>query len=620
MPGGYPQAPRAVSVFLVNERPPPKGSKQAGTEDAFQTEIEIRCDAGFLGRPDPRGFRSNDWDGEVADLHYADTPEYATGHGVSADWEIADDDVCRRVRTTWIPRAEVEKIETVAVPGAELSMRTLGEAADGTQAERMLRPLVTEYRGWIESQRAAARDLGESRRMTAEGLLQQAGLAADRIERGIAVLAADEDALDAFRVANRAVARALAARTGDANPQWRAFQIGFLLLNLPDSWTPPIPTAETADLLFFPTGGGKTEAYLGLAAFAMVLRRLRNPGDGGRCGAGVSVVMRYTLRLLTYDQLGRAAGLVCALELERQEDPVRYGEWPFEIGLWVGKAATPNRIGRKGDRRPDTARSRCAAFERDPKNKPPPIPLTDCPWCGTPFGKRSFSLSPNRDHPRDLRVVCANPGCEFVRDRPLPIVAVDEPLYRRLPAFLIATVDKFASLPWVGPSGALLGGADRWDPDGFYGAAEPRRGRPLAQPLPPPDLVVQDELHLISGPLGTMTGLYEAAIDALATREMNGRRVRPKIVASTATAHRAEDQVAGDLREGADRRVPARRTQPARLLLRPDSAGGGNSRAPLPRDRRTRAQFEGGDAPRPADAGGGRAARLPRRGGDEEQQ
>ena len=161
--GRIPPGALAVSVFLVNERPPPKGSKHAGTEDAFQTEIEIRCDAGFVGRPDPRGFRSNDWDGEVADLHYADTPEYATGHGVSADWKIADDGVCRRVRTTWIPRAEVEKIETVAVLGAELSMRALGETADGTRAERMLRPLVTEYRGWIESQRAAARDLDETR-------------------------------------------------------------------------------------------------------------------------------------------------------------------------------------------------------------------------------------------------------------------------------------------------------------------------------------------------------------------------------------------------------------------------------------------------------------------------
>ena len=541
--GGIPAGTRAVSVFLVNERPPPKDPKQAGTSDAFQAEIEVRCDPGFLGRPDPRGFHSGDWDGEVADLHYADTPEYATGHGVSADWEIGDDGTCRTVRTAWVPRAEVEKIETAGIPGVELSMAALGRTPDGAAAERMLGPLVTEYRAWIEARRAEAQDLPEPRRKTAEELLRHAGLAADRIRRGIAVLAADANALDAFRMANRAVARALATRTGDANPKWRAFQIGFLLLNLPGLADPADPHRETADLLFFPTGGGKTEAYLGLAAFAMVLRRLRNPDDGGRCGAGVSVIMRYTLRLLTFDQLGRASGLVCALELERERDPARYGEWPFEIGLWVGKAATPNAMGRKGDRRADTAKSRTQAFRRDPKNQPAPIPLTECPWCGQAFGPGSFSLQPNYEHPRNLRVVCANPDCEFNRDRALPIVAVDEPLYRRLPAFLIATVDKFASLPWVGPSGALLGGADRWDDDGFYGASETRTGKPLARSLLPPDLVVQDELHLISGPLGTMTGLYEAAIDALASREVDGRRVRPKIVASTATAHRAQEQV-----------------------------------------------------------------------------
>ncbi len=139
--------------------------------------------------------------------------------------------------------------------------------------------------------------------------------------------------------------------------------------------------------------------------------------------------------------------------------------------------------------------------------------------------------------------MCTNFECDFTRDRALPIVAVDEPLYRRLPAFLIATVDKFASLPWVGPSGVLLGGADRYDASGFYGAAEPGRGTRLSAPLPPPDLVIQDELHLISGPLGTMVGLYEAAIEALCVRELDGRRVRPKIVASTATVRRAQDQI-----------------------------------------------------------------------------
>ena len=539
IPGGT----RAVSVFLVNERPPPKTSEQPGTEDVFQTEIEVRCERGFVGRPDPRGHRPSDWDTEVGNLHYADTPEYATGHGVSADWDVAVNGRCRRVWTTWIPRAEVEKIETATIPGAELSMGALGELEDGAAAERMLQPLVAEYRAWIRKQQQTVPGIEENERGTATELLRLAGVAADRIERGIAVLAADPDALDAFRMANRAVARALAKRATNPNPTWRAFQIAFLLLNLPGLADPGDPHRETADLLFFPTGGGKTEAYLGLAAFAMVLRRLRNPEDDGRCGAGVSVVMRYTLRLLTYDQLGRAAGLVCALELEREKDPQRYGAWPFEIGLWVGKAATPNHLGRKGDRRRDTARTRCAAFQRDPRNNPAPIPLTGCPWCGTTFGSTSFSLQPNRDRPLDLRVICANSGCEFTRDRALPIVAVDEPLYRRLPALLIATVDKFASLPWVGPSGALLGGADRWNSEGFHGASEPRRGKPLARPLPPPDLVIQDELHLISGPLGTMTGLYETAIDALASRKVDGLRLRPKIVASTATANRAQEQV-----------------------------------------------------------------------------
>jgi hypothetical protein len=357
------------------------------------------------------------------------------------------------------------------------------------------------------------------------------------------MLAQDADALDAFRVANRAVARALRKRLSIETPSWRAFQLAFILLNLPGLADAHDPNRETVDLLFFPTGGGKTEAYLGLAAFAMVLRRLRHPGEKGLAGAGVSVIMRYTLRLLTLDQLARAAGLVCALELEREKAAARYGEWPFEIGLWVGKAATPNVLGRKGDKRSDSALSKVRQFKNDPRGKPWPLPLKMCPWCETPLEPSSFALLPNDDAPTELRIVCSNFECDFTRDRALPIVAVDEPLYRRLPAFLIATVDKFASLPWVGQAGALLGGADRADAKGFYGAAEPGRGTRLAAPLAAPDLVIQDELHLISGPLGTMAGLYEAAIEALCVREIDGRPVRPKIVASTATVRRAQDQI-----------------------------------------------------------------------------
>ena len=542
--GRLPPGARSVSLFLVNERP--ADDDRADEAFAFQAELEVRGALPFVPRPDPRGGAGDDHDQAVADLHYAGTPEYAAGHGVAADWELVDSD-CRLLRTAWIPTAEVETIETVDVPGVETGMAALGGLADGRAAERALTPLVTGYRAWIDAQEAALTGLDGQRRDTAEELLFHARSAAGRIERGIAALTADMDALDAFRVANRAVAEALTkrlSREGIAEPpRWRAFQIAFLLLNVAGLADPANPEREFVDLLFFPTGGGKTEAYLGLAAFAMVLRRLRHPQDGGRAGAGVSVIMRYTLRLLTLDQLGRAAGLVCALELERGRDPGRYGEWPFEIGLWVGKAGTPNRLGKLGDKRSDSARSKVSQYQSNPNGKPAPIPLERCPWCGEAFTPDSFALLPNANHPRELRVVCVDYECDFSGDSSLPIVAVDEPLYRRLPAFLIATVDKFASLPWVGESGALLGGADRHDAAGFYGAAEPRRGLPLAGPLPPPDLIIQDELHLISGPLGTMAGLYEAAIEALCARTADGRAVKPKIVASTATVRRADEQV-----------------------------------------------------------------------------
>ena len=530
---------RSVSVFLINHRRPL--SDVPDSAYAFQAEIDVQCQTPFVARPNLRGMGVEEWDARVADLHYAGDPEYAVGHGVSADWELIDG-ACHRICTAWIPAAAVEKTVTVEVPGVELAMDVLGVLADGAAAETALRPLVDAYHAWLADQLRAAAVLPPKRRETAEVLLQNAQIAATRIARGIDLLASSPDALDAFCTANRAVARALKKRLKVAHPRWRAFQLAFVLLNLPGIADPLDPDRTSVDLLFFPTGGGKTEAYLGLAAFAMVLRRLRAPGDGGTAGAGVSVVMRYTLRLLTLDQLGRAAGLVCALELERLAASKKYGTWPFEIGLWVGKAATPNVLGQKGDTRDDTARALVKRFQQH-KGSPSPIPLEMCPWCGTRFTTTSFALVPDADKPRALHVVCSDFTCEFSGDRSLPIVAVDEVIYRRLPAFLIATVDKFATLPWMGQSGALLGGADRADAHGFYGAAEPKLGTPLSRPLAPPDLIIQDELHLIAGPLGTMAGLYETAIDALASRTINGTIVGPKIVASTATVRRAQEQI-----------------------------------------------------------------------------
>lgn len=538
--GQMPNGTRSVSVFLINHRKPIEDDRDRVI--AFQPQLEVRCDKSFVPRPDPRGSSALEWDDKISDLHFADSPSYATGHAVSADWELTDG-VCRVLRTEWVPGAEVEKTETVDIDSVELSMNVLGTLADGDALHTALNSLVLQYREWIEAEKQKADRLPPKRKETALELLRLAGVAATRIERGFSALADDSDALDAFKVANRAVSAALKTRLKIDDPQWRPFQLAFILLNLPELVDPKGVHRETVDLLFFPTGGGKTEAYLGLAAFTMVLRRLRHTGDEGLAGAGVSVIMRYTLRLLTLDQLGRAAGLVCALELERDKAPDRYGTWPFEIGLWVGKAATPNILGRKGDSRSDSARAKVRQFKNNPRGKPSPIPLENCPWCGERFAPDSFTLLPDDDKPQELKLVCTNFECDFSRDRALPIVAVDGPIYRRLPAFLIATVDKFASLPWVGTSGTLLGGADRRDTSGFYGPAEPGHGKHLSAPLPAPDLVIQDELHLIAGPLGTMAGLYETAIEALCLRGAEEATVRPKIVASTATVRRAQDQI-----------------------------------------------------------------------------
>lgn len=516
---------RSVSVFLVNDRKPaPEERKDEAV--AFQVRLVLRSKEPFVPRPNTTRIDSPDWDDRVADLQYRDAFEYAVGHGVSARAEVAEDGSCLEAATEWVPTAAVEKVEPTRLDGVELGMEALAAAGEAEALVAALAAFPARYGEWIARQRGTK--VGGKRAEAAAILLDEAKHACARIERGIALLK-EPDVFKAFRVTNRAMASAARRRSARAAnvapeavepPRWRPFQIAFLLMNLEGIARPGSRDREAVDLLFFPTGGGKTEAYLGLAAFTMVLRRLRNPGPSS---AGVAVLMRYTLRLLTLDQLGRVAALVCALELERAADAA-LGPWPFEVGLWVGRAATPNRMGARGDDDETTARSKTLKYKNDSKRWPPPIPLESCPWCGTPFTKDSFSLQPNSDRPTDLRVVCVSRKCEFRGDRPLPILTVDEPIYARRPAFLIATVDKFASLPWVGDVGRLFGKGEK-------------------EPLLPPELIIQDELHLISGPLGTMAGLYEIAVDRLASREEAGKRIKPKVVASTATIRRAEAQV-----------------------------------------------------------------------------
>jgi len=316
-------------------------------------------------------------------------------------------------------------------------------------------------------------------------------------------------------------------------------------------------TRAIADLLWFPTGGGKTEAYLGLAAYTMALRRLQGDIGGRSAEHGVAVLMRYTLRLLTLQQFQRATTLICACEVIRREDPKKWGEAPFRIGLWVGMRATPNTT--------EQAQEAIAnAHGRGTGGSGTPAQLTTCPWCGTAIdpGKHIKVYSGMSTKNRTI-MYCGDPmgnRCPFTRrqspDEGIPALVVDEEIYRNPPTLMIATVDKFAQMSWKGAVQMLFGQVNGFctrhgfrSPEIKDRRSHPRSGSlPAAKTVPhpllrPPDLIIQDELHLISGPLGSMVGLYETAVDVLCSWTVDGKKIRSKVIASTATIRRAKDQV-----------------------------------------------------------------------------
>lgn len=564
-PNGTPERVRALTVFLVNRRAIVPQSSYADVSFAFQARLELVCPSGFQPRRDLSGMKTKDGDLQLADLHYRDIREWAVGRNAAAGWSVPENEAVgvQRVWTDPLPIAEVERVapneDATLTSRVVFGMEDLVERAN--EGEKLLADALAAlpdlYEVWIGFERAKAKGLSGQRKATADRLITDMETARDRIAAGINLVSSNSIARMAFRFMNASIAMAARRRNAGPNgdpaaqrkPEWRPFQLAFILLNLSGLVEKTHPDREKADLLFFPTGGGKTEAYLGLAAFVIAFRRLTGPGI---LGTGVAVIMRYTLRLLTLDQLARAAGVVCALELMRtnpanldEKGRRLLGDWPIEIGLWVGSDASPNKLGGKGNTDEHTAVGRVRRY-RNKKDKRAPAPLKACPWCGTPFTKNSFACRPNETAPTNLEIRCDNLSCDFTGNRALPVLTVDEPIYRRLPAFLIATVDKFASLPWEGQTGAFFGHVDRYQEGlGFFGAAEPRQGQPLGNgwSLDPPDLIIQDELHLIAGPLGTVAGLYECAIDQLATRKKGDKRIRPKIVASTATVRRAAAQI-----------------------------------------------------------------------------
>jgi len=531
-------------------------------------------------------------DGELARLRlqYRNRLEFAIGRTCSATWQVAEGERrATKVWTTWLPVSETPQTQARSNEAVITDMRSLAEAS-AEELRAGLEPITDGYRAWLDAREAEAKALPAHLRQEGLDAVTEARRAAKRLADGIEFLLSDAEALRCFRFMNHVMAdqrvhseivlrrsrdksldvdaaTALVAAAGAKAHSWRMFQLAFVLMQLPALCDPTHkyrsePDLARVELLFFPTGGGKTEAYLGLAAFAFAIRRRQGvvasedgPLDGG---SGLAVLMRYTLRLLTAQQFQRASTMVCAAELARRADEATWGPEPFRIGLWVGTNVSPKRV-------KEAAEQLKAAQDSHYDHGLTVLQVKRCPWCGTPVTKQQVKVDTTIGR---VFVRCGDPfgDCPFSEGgtvgEGLPILTVDEEIYRLAPAFVIATVDKFARLAREGEAASLFGYvAKKCDRHGYVhpdyadctildGSKHPAKdGHPAAAARPcgrlrPPDLIIQDELHLITGALGTTVGLFEAAIDTLSSwRTADGRPVSPLIVASSATVRNAAEQV-----------------------------------------------------------------------------
>lgn len=590
-----------VTVFFVNTSPEQDRKKDEAW--VFQPKLWV-LDA--AQPPQPIFVQRRDWrhdltkmdpitreETETLEMLYRHRLEFAVGHGVSVHVTSPNQDSTRAtlLETEFVPRSEVEQqtpptaTDNPDLTAVVLDMKVLCSMPKADLLSS-LRRLQIAYATWIEHESAKPGDPAqrlEEHQSAAQRTIARCQRASMRLQEGIDLIEHNQQAEDAFRFTNHAMwqqrLRSTYARKvrkseisagAPVEPldvpeirSWRLFQLAFVLINLPsltrlDHPDRSHPTDAVADLLWFATGGGKTEAYLGLTAYTLALRRLQGEVEGRPGDHGVAVLMRYTLRLLTLQQFQRAAALLCACEVIRKANAAKWGTVPFRLGLWVGSKATPNTLKQAAEA------LRQGNIGGRPTTGGTPHQLVSCPWCGREIKPHHVKVY---ESPNDIgRCVTycgdATGSCEFSEAQApkegLPVMVVDEDIYRRPPSLLIATVDKFAQMPWKGETQHLFGQVNglclrhgflspeiEEDDTGNHPARGPlpRIQRQTHGPLRPPDLIIQDELHLISGPLGSMVALYETAVDELCTWTVGGKQVRPKVIASTATIRRASDQV-----------------------------------------------------------------------------
>lgn len=516
-----------VTVAVENRTEHDDAESEPRTEDClFQVSLRCEVTAGKV-RPYPSASSlSEDPEDEELELQYRHRRVYGVGHGCSVQWGDVDTEHITWVTSQMMPEAVVPGVSAGPQDSQVLLLAFLSDENQSvTTLTTALTGFVDDYAQWVASRVTEAEDIGPRYKGAPGRLVARMDVALARMRRGIDVLATNPDMRTAFTLANAAMrlqmmqsrhVRDHAGARGNAlmprpldmdEPRWYSFQLAFQLLTLVSIADPSDPDREIVDLIWFPTGGGKTEAYLAVAAIEMIHRRLTR----GTRGGGTAVITRYTLRMLTAQQFQRAATLICALELMRLDHDRLQRTEPFTIGLWVGGDTTPNDFEEAHRVTQNLLR------EQQPES---PFQIGACPWCGTPLVPKRRSKDSSsygfRSTRHTFEIFCPHAECAFAQQ--LPVLVVDQQIFAEPPTFLVATVDKFARLAWRPDAGAILGRNVHYDPAG---------------------LVIQDELHLLSGPLGTTVALYEAAVLGLLSWDGS----RPKIVASTATIRSAPEQV-----------------------------------------------------------------------------
>ena len=512
----------------------------------FQVSFSVSADAKCFV-PYREVISKTDKDDEKSNhLLYRNKKTFAVGHGCSPKWDDHETDFINSINTEAIPSYEIKPIVPRELESVPLKMFDLSNLS-GNDITVNLVKLNLEYEKWIEKQEAIAKsELKDELLETAFRHIDSCRSCLARMKAGVELLKSNEKVNYAFRLMNLAMlqqqlhynieTRNWIIEKGNIiglqeatipdinNPKtwkhgvgsWRPFQLAFILMNLNSMFDVGHSDREIVDLIWFPTGGGKTEAYLGLSAFTIFLKRLRDKDD-----SGTTVLMRYTLRLLTAQQFQRAASLICACDKIRKENEEELGSDRITIGLWVGGTLTP--IQR------DDARKIFSEMEAG-TDKNNHFVIIKCPWCGSQMGliKGTNNIRVRGYKKRNvggIRTIiyqCDNSACDFsgYNNYNLPLLVIDEDIYDNPPTLLIGTVDKFAMLTWKPETRTLFGFRES--------------GR-----LTPPELIIQDELHLISGPLGSMVGLYETMIEELCTVS----NIKPKIITSSATISRAKEQI-----------------------------------------------------------------------------